>query len=285
MDFSSVLLAVDCDGTLLDDNKRISHANLAAIREFRVLGGKFTLATGRSLPTAVSILREVEPELPVILYNGSMLYDPVRKTPIWMAEIPHDARFVLEKAMERYGSELGVEVLTPEALHVLQFTPVIDEHLNGKLKAEYRMASFAEVLPMHWLKVMFALPAEEMEPFRSFLESLGAAGVRYVRSEKLYFEILPADASKGEAFRRLCEMAGVPLSRTAAVGDCDNDLEMLREAAVGYAVANAYPAVLAGADRLTVSNNEDAVAAVIREIITGGENFFPAPFADTVSTT
>ena len=128
MDFSSVLLAVDCDGTLLDDNKRISHANLAAIREFRVLGGKFTLATGRSLPTAASILREVEPELPVILYNGSMLYDPVRKTPIWMAEIPHDARFVVEKAMEQVP---------------YQAQPTLDDILASDRAARQAVASLA----------------------------------------------------------------------------------------------------------------------------------------------
>lgn len=277
--YQDILLVTDCDGTLLRNDKSISDRDLAAIAEFVRQGGNFTVATGRSLPTSGSILAKLPLQLPVILYNGSMLYDPVAKTPLWMAEIPREARFAVQKAMEHYGPELGVEVLTPEALYVVQFTPVIDDHLNGKLKAEYRCADFDEVLPMHWLKVMFALPAEEMEQFRAFLESLGAEGVRYVRSEKLYFEVLPACASKGEALKMLCARTGMELAKTVAIGDCDNDLEMLREAAVGYVVANAYPAVREQADRVTVSNEEGAVAAVIEEILADPVQVFCADSA------
>ncbi|MGI5894430.1 MAG: HAD family hydrolase [Candidatus Merdivicinus sp.] len=271
---NQILLVTDCDGTLLRNDKSISRKDLDAISRFVEAGANFTIATGRSLPTSQSILAQLPLKYPIILYNGSMLYDPVEKKPLWMAEIPPAARFVVEKAMEHYGPDLGVEVLTPEALHVLQFTPVIDEHLNGKLKAEYRVASYAEVQGMHWLKVMFALPAEQMDTFRAYLEGLGAEGIRYVRSEKLYFEILPADASKGEALKQLCSRTGFRLEHTVAIGDCDNDLEMLREAGAGYVVANAYPAVRAQARRLTVSNEEGAVSAVIEEILTDSAQVF-----------
>ncbi len=274
MNLSHILLITDCDGTLLRNDKTISQKDLDAITDFRRLGGNFTIATGRSLPTVVSILEKLKPELPVILYNGSMLYDPVEQKPVWTAEIPHSARFLVEKAMERYGKDLGVEVLTPEGLHVIQFTPVIDEHLNGPLKAEYRLASLEEVLPLQWLKVMFALSAEEMEGLRAFLDGFGELRARYVRSEKLYFEILPAHASKGAALNMLCAKTGFDLGHTVAIGDCDNDLEMLKAAAVGYVTANAYPSIKAMVGRVTSSNEEGAVSAVIREILEKGESLF-----------
>ena len=276
MNLSRILLVTDCDGTLLRDDKTISQKDLDAIARFRELGGNFTIATGRSLPTVSSILELLKPDLPVILYNGSMLYAPVKKTPVWTAEIPQSARFLVEKSMERYGPELGVEVLTPEGLHVIQFTPVIDEHLNGPLKAPYRLASLPEVTSLQWLKVMFALPAEEMEGLKAFLDSFGDLGARYVRSEKLYFEILPAHASKGAALKMLCEKTGLSLKYTAAIGDCDNDLEMLREASLGFVTANAYPSVKEKVGRVTVSNEEGAVSAVIREILEKGEALFLA---------
>ena len=65
----------------------------------------------------------------------------------------------------------------------------------------------------------------------------------------------------------LCGRTGLSLEKTAAVGDCDNDLEMLLEAARSYAPANAYPSVRQRADRVTVSNEEGAVAAVIEELL------------------
>ena len=119
------------------------------------------------------------------------------------------------------------------------------------------------------------MPQEEgMADFAAFLRRLDAPVVRVVRSERLYMEILPEKASKGAALRRLCGIIGVPLARTVAMGDCDNDLELLEAAGVGCAVANAYPSLKAAAQKVTVSNEENAVAAVIRELTADPEKFF-----------
>ena len=274
MKISDILLVTDCDGTLLREDKSVSDADLAAIAEWKAQGGKFTIATGRSLPTAAFLLDLLPLDLPVILYNGAMLYDPIQRRPLWTAEIPPAAHAAVEKAMERFSTEMGVEVLTPEGLYAVRVTPMIEEHLGGLVQVPYRRADLEKVRSMRWLKVMFALPEEKMDALRTFLESLDAPGVRFVRSEKFYFEMLPAMASKGAALSALCARCGISLSRTVAIGDCDNDLEMLEVAGAGYAVANAYPSVRALAGRTTCSNEEGAVAAVIGELLAGPEAVF-----------
>ena len=271
---SDILLITDCDGTLLRDDKSISQKDLDAIARFRELGGNFTIATGRSMASMKVLMGQLHPDLPMILYNGSMVYDPVAEKPLWMTTVPQESHYAVKKAMEHYGSNLGVEILTPEGLFVIQYTPIVDAHLNGALKTEYQPASYEQMDSCRWLKVMFTLPAEDMDSFRAFLESLHVPGVRYVRSEKFYFEILPEEASKGSALKHLCALTGFSLNRTAAIGDCDNDVEMLQEAAAGYAVANAYPSVRAKARKVTVSNMESAVSAVIHEILTDSFRVF-----------
>ena len=87
MKISDILLVTDCDGTLLREDKSVSDADLAAIAEWKAQGGKFTIATGRSLPTAAFLLDLLPLDLPVILYNGAMLYDPIQRRPLWTAEI------------------------------------------------------------------------------------------------------------------------------------------------------------------------------------------------------
>lgn len=273
MRLSEILLVTDCDGTLLQDDKTIAPEDLAAIRAFREAGGNFTVATGRSIPTGAQVLRQLELTLPCVLYNGSMLYDPAGEEILWMEEIPFGARFLVKEAMKTFGETVGVEVLTPEGMLVLAFNGFINAHLNGRFPVPYQRAAYEKVLDAHWLKVMFAMPEKLMPEFSSFLRGFSAEGVRFVRSEQLFFEILPAGATKGNALRRLCRRTGLRLSQTVTIGDCDNDLEMLQAARVGVAVANAFPELKAAADLVTVTNREHAVAAVIEELMWDPEKY------------
>ena len=68
---------------------------------------------------------------------------------------------------------------------------------------------------------------------------------------------------------RMAELLGIRADRTIAVGDYDNDVAMLKAAKVGFAVANAVDAVKAAADFITVSNNENAIAAIVDSLDRG----------------
>ena len=91
----------------------------------------------------------------------------------------------------------------------------------------------------------------------------------FIRSELTLYEILPKGISKGVVIPKLAELLGLDPKRTIAVGDYNNDVEMIRAAGVGFAVANAVPEVKAVADRITVSNQEHAIAKIISEIDSG----------------
>ena len=74
-------------------------------------------------------------------------------------------------------------------------------------------------------------------------------------------------ATKGGALETLCRTLDLPLAATVAFGDHQNDIAMLRAAGVGIAMGNAVPEALAAADRVTLSNDEDGVAAALRELL------------------
>jgi hypothetical protein len=82
-------------------------------------------------------------------------------------------------------------------------------------------------------------------------------------SKPHYLEIMPPGVTKAEGLRRLCGHLGIPLDAVVAVGDSLNDLEMLTEAGVGVAVANAREAVKAAADVVTVETAGDAAVAAV----------------------
>ena len=75
-----------------------------------------------------------------------------------------------------------------------------------------------------------------------------------------------ASANKGNSLRRFAEHLGFTLENCIAFGDGLNDLSMIEAAGTGVAMANAHPQVLAAADLVTASNDEDGVARTLREI-------------------
>ena len=95
----------------------------------------------------------------------------------------------------------------------------------------------------------------------------------FVRSEKTLFEILPKGVNKGLALMKLTEYLNADINKTVAVGDFDNDVEMLKAAKLGIAVANASKSALDVADAVTVTNEEDAIAEIIYGIESGKYNF------------
>ena len=69
--FEGTLILTDLDGTLLDGQNRISPENQAAIRHYMENGGRFTVATGRSLKGMEHFFPALAVNAPAILYNGS----------------------------------------------------------------------------------------------------------------------------------------------------------------------------------------------------------------------
>ena len=88
----------------------------------------------------------------------------------------------------------------------------------------------------------------------------------FIRTDAEYYEIVPKGTSKGTLTLKLSEITGIPLDHIIAIGDNDNDAPMLKVAGTGVAVANASAAAKAAADYITVSNEEHALARIIREL-------------------
>jgi len=89
--------------------------------------------------------------------------------------------------------------------------------------------------------------------------------------DRMYLELMPADVSKGNALKHLADYMNIPMEDTVAVGDNLNDLSMVKMAGLGVAMGNAHPQLQEMADHVTLSNEKDGIAAVIREFILAQE--------------
>lgn len=245
------LVVADVDGTLVEKGGDVPAAVRAAVRAYRARGGVFTLATGRPVAGARHYVEQLGLDAPVIVFNGAAVYDFGAERVLRSRHLP--------RALARRALTLA------RAYPVDPFLYDGSEVLVGALSARVRaymrkdrlrcrpvgdLAAYLDRTGIEPPKLLFF---GAVEASLELMERLRAEGwpVNCVQSDTDFVELLPEGVSKGEALAWLAAHLGVPLAEVMAIGDHHNDLELLRRAGLGVAVANAAPEVRARAGLVT----------------------------------
>lgn len=261
-----ILVVSDIDNTLLDPRFGMPSVNKTTIQLFCSLGGKFTVATGRTVESVERHLNEISLSAPAITYGGCVIYDFEQKMRIQNKTLPKP---VALRAVEDVRAEfpgIGVEVMTNDGrLYVVQnnrytHTHTTQEHLI------YTMIPLPEIRT-EWNKVLFGCDHDTLQKVQAFVETRYYPGVYFVATSETYFEIMPEGVSKGIALEELCTHLHIPLSNTIAIGDYFNDVELMQTAGHSVAVANAPKEIQLLADELTTTCVDGGVAQILYQLI------------------
>ncbi len=265
--FDGMLLCTDLDDTLLTDNKQVSEKNRKAIDYFKSEGGLFTFSTGRVPMGARLILEYVVPNAPIVCFNGGGIYDFSENKMLWSRKLDSDAISAVEY-VDRRLDFVGIEICTEEKIYFSKINAKVREHQVLE-KLPDNDLDYHDI-PEVWQKVLFMTEEHELNTVRRTIsESPFADKYTFVQSSPWYYELLPKNSTKGDGLIQLGELCGIDRSRIIAVGDNENDLEMVKIAGVGIAVENAIPIVKSSADYITADNNSDAIAKVIYDLENG----------------
>lgn len=267
--YDKMMLLSDMDGTLLDSEGQVSMENRLAIREFIAAGGRFGIATGRSHLNFESFLTGVEVNAPCILYNGCALYDREEKKFLELCTLPTDKLTpYLHFCLQDFPG-LMVQVYCPEMCYIIS-----DEERSEKEVVENHrpnlFCTMEDILAQPWIKLLISGEPQELRSLEAEIDTFRLRSeISWVYSQDRYLEILPVNVSKGSMLKKLKEGYGSGY-KVYAVGDYNNDIEMLEAADVGIATENALPAVKRVADAMTVSNDDSAIAHIIMNMIGQG---------------
>ncbi|MBQ8174284.1 MAG: HAD family phosphatase [Clostridia bacterium] len=269
--FQGILICTDLDGTLLRADKSVSEENLAAIDYFRAEEGAFTFVTGRMPFYATDICRAVRSDVPFGCINGGGIYDPREGKYLWQHTPLSPSVCELLEHVDRHMPGIGFQLNTFEKLYTCKNTPAL-ENFRRVTKMPYVPCHHRDVPGPLAKAVLADFDPDNITRLHQLLAVHPLASeFDLVRSERTLFEILPNHTHKGLLIPKMAEVFGTTVEKTVAVGDYYNDIPMLREAGVGVAVANALPEVKAAADYvLAATNEEHAIAAIIRDIENGG---------------
>ena len=265
--FDGILLCTDLDGTALRKDKSVSCENREAMEYFKANGGRLTFITGRLYFFVSEGLRAIQPNAPIGTINGGGIYDFEKGCYLFRRELPPSALSLVKYAEEKMPS-LGIQLNTFDEVLFYRENPIM-EHFRDITHLPNRKASLEVSQPLS--KIVFgATDPSDIPRLAALLREHPDGGLYdYIHSERSLYEILPKGAEKGDLLLRMADLLGIDRARTIAVGDYDNDISMLRAAGVGIAVANASPGAMVAADRVTVSNEEHALARIISELDEG----------------
>ncbi|MCD1259107.1 HAD family phosphatase [Paenibacillus athensensis] len=261
------LIALDVDGTLLNDQHQITEQTKATIWEAYERGCKIVLCTGRGPDNALPILQQLEMEGTMITHNGSATVHADERG----QSVLHEYTFALNEIVPlvEYARREGIhfDVCTSYNMYI--------ERLDERAKQMYiqygvnpkRVADVID-LQMPLVKMTLSGPAEALDRVQREWDELKLYGsLRMLRSGDFFIDIMNPAASKGNALRELAASWSIGREHVLAIGNYYNDIDMLTFAGLGIAVANSPDEVKAAAAAVVSSNNDEGVHEAIQRYV------------------
>ena len=280
------LIAIDLDGTLLNEKSEISENNKQALLAAQAQGIEVVIATGRAHFDVQTIFKDTNMKTWIIGANGATIHRP-------NGELFHHLPMKHEDALESlnwleqegfyyeiFSNEAiltpqnGRERLTIEMDRVLSGNPNISvEELEQAINKQFSQTGFSYIDSHKEVSEMgidiyniLAFSFDEAKLNRGWEQFKDHNDLTIVSSANHNFELEHKNASKGNALAILANKLGIHIADTAAVGDSFNDLSMLTTAGRSAAMGNAPDAIKEAAGEVTLSNHENGVAHFINSL-------------------
>lgn len=272
--YRSAAILTDLDGTLFNSRGLVSEEDRAAIRAFTDGGGVFAVATGREPGNAKRLLPDLPLNGPSIVLNGAAIYDFLRGHYLHTITMDKEAARDVAAWCSHLGLPLDIQIYTPEGIFYASPPETADpEFLRIHLPALF--LPLEELENKDWFKILLLeREAGALASMRDYLKQKGyeerinlVEGTTDVVKVGKYQELLPPHVDKGSCFSVLRRLPVYRGRRLFAVGDYWNDMELLRAADVACAPDNAIEEVKAVCGHILSSNNDGAIADLIRRVI------------------
>jgi Cof subfamily protein (haloacid dehalogenase superfamily) len=256
------LVAIDLDGTLLNDTKQVSDQTANALRCLPQRGVKMVIASARPPRSVRQFHSMLHLDTLSIHYNGALIWDEPNKQVI--DHTPMDGALVLEIIN-------GARTIYPELLVSCE---VLDRWYTDRFEQSYttetgRLFRPDVIAPLESFcnqpitKLMLLGHPDIIADLADALPPL-LTEATCVRCDPELLQIMDRRANKATALKKVADYYSVPLDSVMAIGDAANDVEMLQAAGIAVAVDNAHPSVKQVAHWIAPSNNDHGVHAALK---------------------
>ncbi|NMB09599.1 MAG: HAD family hydrolase [Tissierellia bacterium] len=268
-------VCIDLDGTLLDDNKKISEKNIEILNKVKDKGIEIIIATGRALPRAIDFTNVLGFKHTLIANNGAVISDNKEEKIFDYNPIPQR----VFKEVYDIGKDLGVYPVIhiyEQKLKTSLIIPDKDEvqwHKQSVPSLEY-ISKYSDFDIMNLNNIMTMVYIENVnlvDEFRNLVNKRDIICQNHVlnifKKDKIMFECLNKEANKIIGVEKLLKLKNINLKNTIALGDETNDFNMLRKVGCGIAMKNGTKAIKEISNKVSeYDNNNSGVAIELEKI-------------------
>lgn len=260
------LIAADLDGTLMGRSRQFSPRVQETLQEAGRQGIRFTVATGRIYDEALPYLRQLPISAPVVCSQGG--YIRSLGTPRPLHESTLDIELVQEVVRLSRKKRWHLHIYLDSIAYTEH--PVGTEHLYKQLygmrvRCVPDLMDLPDSPPVKFL--IMTDHQDDTSQLRDELHALFAGRLIVVRSHPVFVEGNPLGASKSEGLAWLSSHLGIARCSVMALGDQDNDADMIAWAGLGIAMGNATPSVKAAAHYVAPTVEQDGAAEAIERFV------------------
>ena len=256
------MIAIDLDGTLLNDHKKISDPTVAALSCLPRSEVKIVLATARPPRSVRHLYQQLGLDTLTINYNGALIWNEPERTAVFHRPI---AGPLVHRIISAARS-LYVDLLVSCEVMDRWYTDR-DDHTytteTGRLFRPDVIAPIDQICGQAITKLMFLGHPELITALEPLIPSRFGDVVTSVRADADLLQVMDNRVSKATALCKIADHYGIPMEQVMAIGDAPNDVAMLQSAGVAVAVDNAHARVKQVADWIAPSNNDHGVHAAL----------------------
>jgi Cof subfamily protein (haloacid dehalogenase superfamily) len=255
------LAAIDLDGTLLRSDGTISQRSRDAIRAVREAGVLVVIVTARGPASVSELAKDAGIVGSAICSNGGLIVD------LASGAVLRERLLETETAIRLVH---GLRERLPGIVFAVEHEAFAHEPgfaaWGWEPPAGTRVANALELLEDPATKLILRHADHEVEAVAAVARELAGNALTVVQSGGEAVEVTAVGVNKAAGLAEVAAEHGIDAADVIAFGDYPNDVPMLAWAGRGVAVANAHAEVLAVADEVTASNDDDGVALVLERL-------------------
>lgn len=248
------LVALDIDGTLVDHRGVLPDEVNASVRRVVEAGVPVVLSTGRGWHSTRPVFEQLAlPPGYAVASNGAVVvHTPPTEI---LRQVTFDPRDVIATVARLAPEAMIATEVVGEGFEVSAAFP------TGELDGTVNQRSLAELSAEPVTRVIVRDPSRSDEDFIALAEQLGLHGVAYFIGYSAWLDIAPEGVHKALGLAEVCDRLGIEAADVLAMGDGNNDIEMLQWAGRGVAIGDAVQTVREAADAVTGRFAEGGTAA------------------------
>ncbi|WP_297820129.1 Cof-type HAD-IIB family hydrolase [uncultured Lactobacillus sp.] len=267
------LVAIDLDGTLLNDEGKILPNSIKVLKHIRNEDVKVVLTTGRPLVSVKPFLEELglnnSSKQYVITFNGSIIEDTNGKV---IQEATFNFQTFVDFELWADNINLYNQLETQDTLYTTSTCiPIDGAHESWKNKLQMKVTTLHDLIEIPkkpaMLKIMAVSTKEKLDKIQNTIPKVIKEKLNLIRSEPEYLDFAAPNVDKGWALRKLAQYLGLKDNEIMAIGNADNDIPMIDFAGIGIAMEASTPRLLEIADYVTTSNNVDGIEKAIQKYV------------------